>query len=61
ENPRWWLVDVSFKRKLKRVISLDELKLQAERLENFVLLNRGNRLSILPVAAPQWKFILSLE
>jgi len=61
ENPRWWLVDVSFKRKLKRVISLDELKLQAEHLEDFALLRRGNRLSVLPVTAQQWKFILSLE
>lgn len=61
ENPRWWLVDVSFKRKLKRVISLDELKLQAAHLEDFALLRRGNRLSVLPVTAQQWKFILSLE
>jgi predicted RNA-binding protein with PUA-like domain len=61
ENPRWWLVDVCFKRKLKRIISLDELKLQSEALENFALLNRGNRLSVLPVTAAQWKHILSLE
>lgn len=61
ENPRWWLIDVSFKRKLKRVISLNELKSQAEHLETFALLNRGNRLSVLPVNAQQWKFILSLE
>ena len=61
ETPRWWLVDVSFKRKFKRVISLDELKSQAEHLEPFALLGRGNRLSVLPVNAHQWKFILSLE
>ena len=60
-DPRWWLVDVSFKRKFKRVISLDELKSQAEHLETFALLNRGNRLSVLPVNAQQWKFILALE
>jgi predicted RNA-binding protein with PUA-like domain len=61
EQPRWWLIDVSFKRKLKRVISLDELKLQVDTLENFALLNRGNRLSVMPVSAMQWKYILSLE
>jgi predicted RNA-binding protein with PUA-like domain len=61
ENPRWWLVDVGFKRKLKRVISLDELKLQTDVLEDFALLRRGNRLSVLPVSKAQWNHILSLE
>lgn len=61
EQPRWSLVDVSFKRKLKRVITLDELKANAERFDDFALLRRGNRLSVLPVTAAQWKTILSLE
>ena len=43
-------------------VSLDELKQHADRLgEEFALIRRGNRLSILPVTAAQWKFILSLE
>ena len=29
--------------------------------EGFALIARGNRLSILPVTAAQWKFLLSLE
>lgn len=61
DNPRWWLVDLGFKRKLKRVISLDELKNAAGKLGDFPLLRRGNRLSVLPVTAVQWQFILSLE
>ncbi|WP_119718963.1 EVE domain-containing protein [Cognatilysobacter tabacisoli] len=62
EEPRWLLVDVAFDRKLKRTVSLDELKQHADRLgEEFALIRRGNRLSILPVTAAQWKFILSLE
>ena len=61
EEPRWSLVDVRFKRKLKRVIALQELKDQADQLDGFVLLNRGTRLSVLPVTAAQWKTILSLE
>jgi len=61
EQPRWWLVDVGFKRKLKRTISLDELKAKADQLGDFALTQRGNRLSVLPVSAAQWKFILSLE
>jgi predicted RNA-binding protein with PUA-like domain len=60
EEPRWSLVDVKFKRKLKRVIPLSELKDRNE-LEGFALLARGNRLSVLPVTKPQWDFILGLE
>ncbi|MCM2335448.1 MAG: EVE domain-containing protein [Pseudomonas sp.] len=62
EEPRWLLVDVAFDRKFTRTVSLDELKQHADRLgEEFALIKRGNRLSILPVTAAQWKFILSLE
>ncbi|KFN47409.1 hypothetical protein N787_08765 [Arenimonas metalli CF5-1] len=62
EEPRWWLVDVGFVRKLKRVVSLDDMRAEAETLgEDFALLRRGNRLSVLPVTAAQYKHILSLE
>jgi len=60
EEPRWSLVDVKYKRKLKRVIPLSELKDRKE-LDGFALLARGNRLSVLPVTKPQWDFILGLE
>ncbi|GAA0716109.1 EVE domain-containing protein [Dokdonella soli] len=60
ENPRWMLVDVAFKRKLKRTITLTELK-ELPKLDEFSLLRRGNRLSVLPVTKPQWDCILSLE
>ena len=60
EEPRWSLVDVKFKRKLKRVIPLTELKDRRE-LEGFALISRGNRLSVLPVTKAQWDFILGLE
>ena len=62
EEPRWSLVDVKFERKLKRVIALDEIKQHADTLgEGFALTQRGSRLSVLPVTAAQWKFLLSLE
>ena len=60
EEPRWYLVDVKFKRKLKRVIALTELKDRRE-LDGFALISRGNRLSVLPVTKAQWDFILGLE
>jgi len=59
-KPRWLMVDVRFVRKLKRTIALAELKDRPE-LEGLALLRRGNRLSIMPVEAAMWDFILSLE
>ncbi|OQW72115.1 MAG: EVE domain-containing protein [Proteobacteria bacterium ST_bin11] len=60
DKPTWYMVDVKFVRKLSRNISLRELKLKTE-LGELALLRRGNRLSIMPVNAEQWAFILSLE
>lgn len=60
EQPRWYMVDVEFKRKLKRVITLDELK-RHPKLQDFALVHRGNRLSVLPVTPMQWEIILGLE
>jgi predicted RNA-binding protein with PUA-like domain len=61
-NPRWYVVDVQLKRRLKRIITLDELRRHETReLDGMLLLKRGNRLSITPVSAAHWKFILSLE
>ena len=61
EKPRWFLVDVSFERKFKQVISLELLKMNTEHLGDFTLLNRGTRLSVLPVTKAQWQTILKLE
>jgi predicted RNA-binding protein with PUA-like domain len=60
DNPRWYLVDVRYERKLKRNIPLSELK-QYPELEDMPLVRKGNRLSIMPVTEAQWEFILGLE
>ena len=59
DNPRWYMVDVKFEQKFTHTITLDELKTYPE-LEDMQLVKRGNRLSVMPVTAQQWKFILSL-
>ncbi|MCG8277660.1 EVE domain-containing protein [Stenotrophomonas sp. NLF4-10] len=62
EQPRWYLVDVAFERKLAQVIPLEEIKQYADELgEGFALTARGSRLSVFPVTAAQWKLLLSLE
>ena len=60
ENPRWYMVDVQFQRKFKRTVSLAELK-SYKKLANMKLVQRGNRLSIMPVSKTEWDFILKLE
>ena len=60
EEPRWQLVDVRFVRKFAQPVTLEAMK-QVDALEGFALLQRGNRLSVLPVTAPQFKTILTLE
>ena len=61
-EPRWFVVDVKLVRKFQRVIPLDELREHREKaLKDFVLLQRGNRLSVMPVTHKEWDFILTLE
>ena len=62
DAPRWYVVDVKLVRKFKRIITLDELRKHAAKtLKDFVLLRRGNRLSVMPVSKKDWDFILTLE
>jgi predicted RNA-binding protein with PUA-like domain len=61
ENPRWLMMDVKYRRKTRRMISLEEIKQHAAQLDDFPLIRRGNRLSIMPVSRKHWDFILSLE
>ena len=60
DAPRWWLVDVRFVRRLARMVSLQTLQRDA-RLGDFALTRRGNRLSVLPVSAAQWRIIIDHE
>ena len=62
DAPRWYVVDVKLVRKFKRIITLDELRQHAAKtLKDFVLLRRGNRLSVMPVSQKDWEFVLALE
>jgi predicted RNA-binding protein with PUA-like domain len=61
DDPRWLVVDVRFVRRLARTITLAELKARADELEDFLLVKRGNRLSVMPVTESQWTKILAFE
>ena len=60
DAPRWYLVDVRLKKRFKRMVSLAELREQAETLGDFALLRKGSRLSVMPVEKATWERILEL-
>lgn len=57
DKPRWQAVDMVFERKLTRLISLDRLK-TLPGLDNLPLVQRGSRLSVMPVGEEEWWIIL---
>ena len=60
DNPTWFMVDIKYKRKLKRTITLTEIKAEPG-LADMALVRRGNRLSVMPVGAAEWDILLGLE
>jgi predicted RNA-binding protein with PUA-like domain len=58
EEPRWMNVDVKLVKKT-RLLSLEEMR-AAPSLATMRVLQRGNRLSITPVTAAEWKAVLAL-
>ena len=59
EKPVWYMVDIKFEKELPRPIPLAELR-QVPGLEKMALLKKGMRLSVQPVAASEFRIILSL-
>ncbi|CAD7703179.1 unnamed protein product [Ostreobium quekettii] len=60
-KPRWTMVDIQFVRKLKRLISLDELKQHKDGALKDLALFKTSRLSVQPVSADEYDFIVGLE
>ncbi len=59
ENPTWYMVDVQFIEKFPQVIPLDTLK-SAPGLEQMMVIRKGMRLSIQPVAKPEFEIVKKL-
>lgn len=60
ERPIWMLVDVAYVKKLRSLLSLQELKTHKE-LESMIVLKKGSRLSITPVTEREFKYIEALS
>ncbi|MEM8866663.1 MAG: EVE domain-containing protein [Verrucomicrobiota bacterium] len=56
DKPRWILVDVAYAADLKRLVSLEEMKSMPE-LAEMRALQKGNRLSVMPVSEVEFAAI----
>lgn len=59
DNPRWLAVDVKFESKFARVLTLAEMRTNPD-LATMLVLQRGQRLSVMPVTEEEWARVLSL-
>jgi len=59
ERPLWDMVDVRFKREFKQPVTLTAIKMQAT-LKKMHLVQRWNRLSVMPVTTQEWNTIMKL-
>jgi predicted RNA-binding protein with PUA-like domain len=57
--PTWLEVEVEALRKLARFVSIEDLR-SAPELSEMLVLRRGQRLSVMPVTAREWRAVLSL-
>ena len=58
ERLPWTAVDVAFQRKFPHLLTLADLR-SLNGLEALALLQRGSRLSVMPVTTQQWQIILA--
>ncbi len=58
-NPRWFTVDVRLKRAFAEPMALSAIR-RVPALKNLPLVQRGSRLSVMPVTGREWSTILKL-
>ena len=56
DSPRWYAVDIKADKAFRRPVTLQEMR-EKRGLEKFKLIQRGMRLSVMPVTAAEWKII----
>lgn len=59
DNPRWWLVDFALEKKFAEMIPLEKLR-GIKALADMVILQKGTRLSITPVAIKHFNAVMKL-
>jgi predicted RNA-binding protein with PUA-like domain len=60
EKPNWFCVQVQFAEKFKNLLSLDDLRTE-KKLQDMLVLKRGQRLSIQPVSETEFLHIVKMS
>ena len=59
EKPLWFMVDIAFEEKFPGIVSLETLK-STKGLEQMMVTKKGSRLSVQPVAKPEYDIVVKL-
>ena len=59
DNPVWFMVDIKFMKEISKPVTLQDLK-SNPKLKNMRLIQKGNRLSVMPVTKDEWDEILKM-
>ncbi|MGK9476291.1 EVE domain-containing protein [Melioribacter sp. OK-6-Me] len=59
DNPTWYMVDIKLIKKFTRAVTLDDIK-QNPKLKNMKLVQKGNRLSVLPLTKEEYEEIVRM-
>jgi len=59
DDPRWYAVDIKAEKALARPVTLETMR-ATPALKKMRLLQRGNRLSVVPVTAAEWRTVVKL-
>ena len=59
DSPTWIMVDIKFVEKFRNVVSLETIK-ENKKLQNMKLVQRGNRLSVMPVTKTEFDEIVKM-
>lgn len=59
EDPTWFMVDVKYVKEFRREVTLEEIK-ENPRLKNMKLVQKGNRLSVMPVSKEEFDEVLRM-
>ena len=59
DNPRWFVRDMKFLRKFKRIVSLAEIKAHPV-LSSMMVAKKGMRFSVMPVTEEEWNAVMAL-
>lgn len=59
DSPTWFMVDIKFVKKFSHFVSINEMR-GNKKLQNMKLLQRGNRLSVMPLSKDEFNEIIKM-